>query len=1092
MVQLAVYYSHSRRKNGNPVLATHFLLGFSHDPNSAGQSQSTIKTRTMQVAPRGTTNLFACAGNEQLSIMASNKDIYIVNPDIVSICQSIGRFDKDRGVYVKDDECSISLRDLLREIKKEQEPFLGRRQLAITNVVNTDLIPLIKDHCLEDEELLRIILRLLVILTSSAIYSMGDQVPHEKDRKRLFLELQQDTFKYKVAFSSQFKVWAVLATHLTRILSMEWESRSTNDEMLIEAVFILVTNLLHVSSESFSSMDENPHDRLIHMLDQSGLTELVLLAGSDSSGRFCMYTLEIFSLLLRDQCPKILATFEADGETKDKKKAIDPDLAKIVARDRTSRTVKGPRFKDSTYQIKNLKSLSDRDMIYHKELNADGSISLGNKQILRKARNRQNMKESDFGAAVYDELSVHQSPAKVLRHLSKICHEFLTQYNEFMIEAKQHVTRSQNIGDNSLYLWAVSFFMEFNRNCKKDVSLVSYTYTTESLHFFHTLLLNALDQLRVEKKNFLIWSRRLHYALKAYKELICSLAFADSSSDIEYHERTKEIKWIAFYEEEYRELLPMLLKEYNPVKMSRRYLIDLVCTTHVFLRLFKSYCTVNQTVTVKEKARKPRKSKKAAKEKWRMMIDELRDGLAGKNTLPTAEEDSEVVPVDPTAEFEPDAQKTSVVYRIKKLLEESKPLSAIALYRNARNAWLEDPEQPFGSETSTLEEEEQALKAIYDEVTVEEEDDTSQGRTQERELNFIDFFRKFCVPKAIIPYVMLLKDFDKNSSQTNHAAVKFLYRIAFDCDLYGMLFQASVFRIFQRIFKQPVTDEWSKELNQFSKHLFRKFIEVYPKNNKILVELLFWKTSREARAVEEGYGVDEPVDTVQRHNLHSDDEDERAVSPVDPDKLASDVGSEVDANELHNLLDISDQESDGESDKAGDKENEVENGKDDDDEVRKKKIGSKKSAKYFDDEDEDQEEVFSGDTDKEDEEEKSPEDVVEKDLDEVTSKEAGNVTENDPVNVEEKGEEDVEDANLEPKLDDVDNDEMEELRRHALGALDSDDEDDEENRQLSSQDSDDEGVESKKRSANDSDDEEILTRKKKRRVALVSSDEEDG
>lgn len=821
--------------------------------------------------------------------MASNKDLAILNPEIVSICQSIGHFDKASQTYIKDDQCSLSLRDLLREIKREQEPFIGRRQLAAANVVGTDLIPLIRDYCLEDEELLRIILHLLVILTRSAIYSMGETVPEDKNRKRLFLELQQDNSKYKLLFSSSFKVWAVLGTHLTRLLGMDWESRSTNDDMLIEAIFILVTNLLHVSSESYATVEDNPHDRLIHLLDQSGITELVLIAASDTSGRFYMYTLEIFSLLLRDQDARTLA--QIDQVQAKEKKSIDPDLDRIAARDK--RPLKYRRFKDSTYQIKNFKSLSDRDMIYHKELNVDGSISLGEKQMVRKARKRQNMKESDFGAQIYDELSLHRSPPKILRHLSKMCLEFLEQYNDLMPEARSHVTRSSNQGDNTILLWALAFFMEFNRYSKKNVALVSCTYSTETLHFVHTLLLTALDQLRAEKKCHSIPSRRLHAALRAYKEIICTLAFADASDDIEFDEVTKKIKWTAFYEEEYRDLLPQLLKEYNPVKMSRRYLIDLVCITHVFLRLFKSYCTINSSVIVKEKARKPRKSKKASKEKWRMMIDELRDGLAGKNTLPTVEEEPEVIPIDATADFEADSQKTSIVVRIKKLLQDSRPLSAIALYRNARSAYIEDPEQPFGSEISSLEEEENALKAIFDEVSLEDEDEEDTGPvTRERELNFTDFFKKFCVPKAIIPHIILLKDFDKNSTKTNHAVVKFLYRVAFDYDLHGMLFQACIFRIFQKIFKQPVTDEWSKELNQFSKHVVRKFIEIYPKNNKILIELLFWKTTRDARALEEGYGA-----TDSFRNADSDDEivvrdtespDEDASQQVDPDKLGVD------------------------------------------------------------------------------------------------------------------------------------------------------------------------------------------------------------
>lgn len=45
-----------------------------------------------------------------------------------------------------------------------------------------------------------------------------------------------------------------------------------------------------------------------------------------------------------------------------------------------------------------------------------------------------------------------------------------------------------------------------------------------------------------------------------------------------------------------------------------------------------------------------------------------------------------------------------------------------------------------------------------------------------------------------------------------------------------------------------------KELYKFAVYIMRKFAETAEVNPKIFVELLFWKTAREAAEIEVGYG----------------------------------------------------------------------------------------------------------------------------------------------------------------------------------------------------------------------------------------------
>ena len=747
-----------------------------------------------------------------------------IDSEIVATCSALGNKDENTGRYEKDVDCDACLRDLLRFLRKDNDDFSIRRQLAATNVVTNDLIFILKDHCADEKELFDVLLRLLCNLTNPAILLFKEEIPSDKHKKVLYLELLEILFTYKIAFASQLKCWAVLTKHMTDIISADVDERSHDDSLLFERILILVRNLLHVPIDSYQdqsiSEDMNPHDRMIVMMRESGMSDMImLLASSEDEGHFCFHVLEIVSLMMREQSPEFLVksydpTKKMEEQVTKKrndfeKSKDDQELELILSREKGAAKPKvRHRFNEATYQIKNVKSLSGNALIYHKPVTEkESDLVLGEKQILRKAKNRRALRDADFGSAEYDELKVHRSVPKVRAYLSQFALEFLESYNQLMLNVSDALKRQKNQNnDETYYLWAAYFFMEYNRHAKPDVTLVSETYNVISLHYFHTQITDYIDKIKMEKKNCLPWSRRLHYALKAYRELICTLAFMSGSTNLQFHDVTKKIKWTAFYEEEYRELLVNLFKEFNPTKMSRRYLIDLVVTNHVFLKMLKSCCSVNETIAVKVKARRKSKKKRRTlkqirreNERWEDMNQELRDSLSGLINLPTAEDDEDVLPLDSTVEFEPEAQKIAIMKKLKRLLFEEKVTSAVALLRNARDAYPDDPERPFGSPDCTPDDEEMALKDIYDADFLDHEEDENDDdaggalRKVEKSMQFTDMFKKYCVPRVLIPHITLLKDFDKNSTMTNHAIIKYLYRLAFDYELIGMIFQASIF-----------------------------------------------------------------------------------------------------------------------------------------------------------------------------------------------------------------------------------------------------------------------------------------------------------
>ena len=66
----------------------------------------------------------------------------------------------------------------------------------------------------------------------------------------------------------------------------------------------------------------------------------------------------------------------------------------------------------------------------------------------------------------------------------------------------------------------MKFFMEFNRQFKFRVELVTETLSKYTFHYIQQLIEGYKDNFDHEKKNrpkCLIWGRRMHLAIGAYK-----------------------------------------------------------------------------------------------------------------------------------------------------------------------------------------------------------------------------------------------------------------------------------------------------------------------------------------------------------------------------------------------------------------------------------------------------------------------------------------------------------------------------------------------------------------------------------------------
>nr|CAI5869091.1 unnamed protein product [Callosobruchus analis] len=150
-------------------------------------------------------------------------------------------------------------------------------------------------------------------------------------------------------------------------------------------------------------------------------------------------------------------------------------------------------------------------------------------------------------------------------------------------------------------------------------------------------------------------------------------------------------------------------------------------------------------------------------------------------------------------------------------------------------------------------EETQNPAALNSEANYDDEEDEDAPRYLETDYKFDDFIKRLPHPKIVRACGLALKKFDTNSVYTNQCIVKLLHRIAFDCKMYGMVFQLSIFRTFQRIFAMKDLPQYS-ELVRFATYIMRQFFKVAETNKKVFVEALFWKSKKDAYELESGYG----------------------------------------------------------------------------------------------------------------------------------------------------------------------------------------------------------------------------------------------
>ncbi|XP_072775771.1 protein timeless homolog isoform X3 [Taeniopygia guttata] len=802
-------------------------------------------------------------------------DWYMMNCELLATCSALGYLEGD--VYHREPDCLESVKDLIRYLRHEDESRDVRQQLGAAQILQNDLLPILVQYP-QEKVLFDAVIRLMVNLTQPALLCFG-KVPADATSRHHFLQVLSYLQAYKEAFASE-KVFVVLSEKLYNLLQLDWEQRQEEDTLLIERILLLVRNVLHVPPDPTEEQqgvdgDASVHDRVLWALHISGMDDLLkFLASAQVEQQWALHVLEIISLMFRDQSPEELAALgqgTAGAEHREDTQELETLRQRELAEKR-SRALQRPsrhsRFGGS-YVLQGVKSIGDRDVVFHKGLHNLKSYShdLG-KEPRRLPRHRRAAPEAEPS---------RRSARNVRLFLRHFCQDFLEGcYNRLMLLVKDQLVREKaQQHDETYYLWATAFFMAFNRLHGFRPELVSETVGVRAFHFIEQNLTTYYEMALMDKKEATTWARRMHLALKAYQELLRTVQEMDRSPEQAVRDSSQVIKSNIFYVMEYRELFLTLFRKFDETKQPRSFLRDLVETAHLFLRMLERFCRGRANLVVQSKRVRRKKKKKphvaegtvppsaAELERlWEGLAPQLQACLEGEVPLP-----EDTVPFDAASETPVEEQRAEALLRIQECLRDSRVPQALQLLRSAREVWPEG--DVFGSADVGPPEETQLLREILvaalpghapaepEEEPEEEEEEGEEEEAQtlqvsEKEFNFLDYLKRFACAPVVRALVLLLRGYAGNSARTNHCAARLLHRLARDLRMEPLLFQLSLFALFHRLLSDPAAAA-HQELVTLAKFILGKFFALAATNKKAFVELLFWKSPAIVCEMTKGY-----------------------------------------------------------------------------------------------------------------------------------------------------------------------------------------------------------------------------------------------
>ncbi|XP_075250497.1 protein timeless homolog [Convolutriloba macropyga] len=688
-------------------------------------------------------------------------------------CASLGFYDEATGVYTKEPDCELSCKELIRTLKREDDTRQVRRKVGFLKVFENDLISIICTYP-DDTELFDSVVRLMQNLSSPPILCFGN-MPTDPQFRSYYMELERYLRSYKQAFVNETLIYNI-GVRIKYILESD-DAEDEESQLLIERILILLRNILHIDSnptdENRTDDDASVHDQVIWAMKKTGVEAILkYLAINEDQSKWCMHVLEILFHMLRDQSPELLASTPAvqisdiqEWQKSQKEAEIEAkELCTLLLKEKEQRkcraavsSTRHSRFGGS-YYVKNLKALNPNNtLIYHGTQSKANYISFDDmKPGKRKPKRLQPI----------DDRAVPRRSTKVIRQfLKEFVNELLEDaFNNLMHAASDAIRREKiQYNDESYFLWSMGFFLEFNRCYKFRPEFISEVLSSQIFSFIHLKMGEYYELMLQEKKTQYVavsWAERMHFALKAFGELLKSCEKMGNHKEKDVQRSADILKRNLFYNSEYRDLFISFMQRFDQTKMSKSYLKDLVETNHVFLKMLEDFASKKKLIIKKKGGKKKKKpqqrnqtggksgakssgsqnknkqeseeaKRQAELEKLELLWDNIAPSLCGVFQGRISPPEQTMMPFDPLSDVSLEDQKQMAVARLQRLLhsvqkvensdDNQKPeiecnevISAakvVELLRECRKVWTEG--EIFGAVDASVEEEFDILRSIH-------------------------------------------------------------------------------------------------------------------------------------------------------------------------------------------------------------------------------------------------------------------------------------------------------------------------------------------------------------------------------------------
>lgn len=553
--------------------------------------------------------------------------------ELLLVCSNLGMLrtgnESDVPVLMRGEDCEEWIHDLQRAIRRDHAKYkLVAKQLGKWKILQKKLIPLLVNHQ-HDWSLVFSILKVLVMLTMKP----------PRDSTNISLQLMF-LREYKHAFLHE-RVIPIIMTILVEPLSKNGSARTPQDYLNMELVLTLIRNLLAIPNQDVRFVTSSTfhlsrlQQDLIRTLQEENVYEMMLLFAQDidaaENREWNLLLMEMLDLTLTCSHPKLVATVTQETDKENILSTTNPPVSfsrsSLAHQLSTEKQLHNglPSKRHSNFGgMMMLKGPSGRTTVLSNFTKmGDAQVpQVSKKPVSRKtgaARRGGSGSTQSHPLDVTELFAPKQSNADsdpiTLNVLAQICDTLIEKsYFQLTNSLKGEFRRGSSklvSTDRLQYFHLVWFLTTYHRfkmqNLKAEYrrALRQHNYMVrarkEALDFDSTIseppskpelnekaVLTTLDMFSF---NFVLQSIESYATTKNYHamtvsvklltEMMTYLSELAGSEDARYQRIAHSLQHKIFYERDFLDRLPVLLKTWTPGLFSMEYVIDVITLTHV-------------------------------------------------------------------------------------------------------------------------------------------------------------------------------------------------------------------------------------------------------------------------------------------------------------------------------------------------------------------------------------------------------------------------------------------------------------------------------------------------------------------------------